>query len=232
VKALEEIETAENAVITAQVAPQGLLKVTAAPDAGVAMLPEVLSEFLKRYPQVSVELVLTTRVVDLVAEGIDVALRAGQLKDSTLIARKVGLGSFRLFASPAYLKAKGTPRTPDDLKAHQCLHFTRFPSATWRLQSGREQRTVAVSGRLCGDDFGALRELAVHGHGIVLIPPFLCEKLVDKKQLAPVLPAWYRSAEPLYLVHPGGRFVTPKVRAFVQVAAERLTRVFEREGGN
>src|SRR5688572_7199212 len=135
---LEQIVEAETEVSASQRAPQGMLRVTAPIDLGATCLAGLISAFREKYPAVSVELVFTDRFVDLVAEGVDVAVRAGKLRDSALIARKVGLAEWIPTASPAYLKKAGTPRHPRELTGHACLQFTPLGTEHWHLTDGKQ----------------------------------------------------------------------------------------------
>ncbi|MBX9769040.1 MAG: LysR family transcriptional regulator, partial [Bdellovibrionales bacterium] len=120
---LEALQIAEQDIVSNQKEPQGLLRITAPAELGSTVLPQIVSDFTKKYPKVQVESILTDRRVDLLGEGVDLAIRAGPLKDSSLIAKKIGSSYFAPFASTKYLKAKGTPHQPKDLSGHDCLLF-------------------------------------------------------------------------------------------------------------
>ena len=175
------------------------------------------------YPRMKVELVITNRLIDLIAEGIDVAIRAGGLKDSGLVAKRYGLGYFGLWASPEYLNEHGTPRHPKELTAHKFLPFSRFNGGV-RLTNGKESVDVAPDGLLKADDFETLRGLAALGDGIACLPSFLCGGKEKEKKLIRVLPQWHGEQVSLSLVYPAQKFVPAKVRAFIAVADEILKR--------
>ena len=122
--------------------PQGALRITAPVELGGTLLPQVLSAFKKLYPAVQIEVILADRTVDLVSEGIDVALRAGELKDSSLISKKLGSIYFAPFASPKYLKVAGHPKNPKELKDHHCLQFTALGTQGWTLNGPKGNQTV------------------------------------------------------------------------------------------
>ena len=222
VQALEELQAAESELATAQREPQGLLRLTAPIELGHSLLPSLVGGFLERYPQMEVDLLLTNRVLDLVTEGIDLAIRAGALRDSRLIAKRFVLGDFALWASPAYLKKRGVPSHPRELSQHECLRFSRFRAKTWQLANGKETVTVAISGRVLADDFETLKSIAFLGHGIAFIPSFLCAREAEERGLVRVLPLWHGDAVSFSLVYPGQRFVSPKIRSFITVAEEML----------
>src|SRR4029453_2311493 len=160
VRALEELQAAENELETTRGEPKGLLRVTAPVEVGHGLLPALVHEFIEKHPHMEVELVITNRVLDLVGNGIDLAVRAGPLKDSGLIAKRFELGHFGLWASPDYLTKHVAPRHPKELAQHNCLRFSRFKNEGFRLTNGRENLNVPVSGTSIADDFETLRSLA------------------------------------------------------------------------
>ncbi|HVO93634.1 MAG TPA: LysR family transcriptional regulator [Terriglobales bacterium] len=220
VQALEELTAAENELATARGEPNGVLRLTAPVEFGHNLLPALVDAFMKRHTRVDVELVITNRLIDLVAENVDLAVRAGSLKDSALIARRFELGHFGFWASPTYLKQHPPPAHPRELAQHECMKFSRFDGKGVQLSNGREQARITLAGRIMADDFEALRALAVHGRGIAFLPSFLCNERVQERKLVPVLPDWRGEAVAVSLVYPAQRFVAPKVRAFIEVASE------------
>jgi DNA-binding transcriptional LysR family regulator len=187
---------------------------------GRSALPPVLDVLMKRHPAIKIDLIITNRLVDLVAENIDVAVRAGPLKDSGLIAKRFVLGQFGLWASPSYLKNNSVPRNPDELKEHDCLRFAPFTGRKLQLTNGRERAQIALAGRITADDFEALRALAVLGWGIALLPSFLCAEEAKERKLVSVLPNWRGDSVTISVVYPAQRFVSPKIRAFITAAEE------------
>jgi DNA-binding transcriptional LysR family regulator len=187
---------------------------------GRSALPPVLDVLMKRHPAIKIDLIITNRLVDLVVENIDVAVRAGPLKDSGLIARRFVLGQFGLWASPSYLKNNSVPRNPDELKEHDCLRFAPFTGRKLQLTNGRERAQIALAGRITADDFEALRALAVLGWGIALLPSFLCAEEAKERKLVSVLPNWRGDSVSISVVYPAQRFVAPKIRAFITAAEE------------
>src|SRR5918994_1333081 len=174
VRALEELQAAENELETGRAEPKGRLRLTAPVEIGHSLLPALVHAFLKKHPRMDVDLVVTNRVLDLIVDGIDLAIRAGPLKDSSLIAKRFDLGYFGLWASPEYLTEHASPRHPKELTQHNCLRFSRFKSEGFRLTNGRENLNVSVSGTSIADDFETLRSLAILGEGVAFLPSFLC----------------------------------------------------------
>jgi DNA-binding transcriptional LysR family regulator len=220
---LEELQAAENELAADRGAPKGVLRLTAPVELGRSVLPPVLDVLMKRHPAIEIDLVITNRLVDLVAENIDVAVRAGPLKNSGLIARRFSLGQFGLWASPGYLKKHSAPRNPDELNDHQCLRFAPFTGRNLQLSNGRERAQIALAGRITADDFETLRALAVLGWGIALLPSFLCAEEAKERKLVAVLPDWRGESVTISIVYPAQRFVSPKIRAFITAAEELWT---------
>ena len=222
-RALEELQAAENELAADRGAPKGVLRLTAPVELGRSVLPPVLDVLMKRHPAIEIDLVITNRLVDLVAENVDVAVRAGPLKNSGLIARRFALGQFGLWASPGYLKNHSAPRNPDELNDHQCLRFAPFTGRNLQLSNGHERAQIALSGRITADDFETLRALAVLGWGIALLPSFLCAEEAKERKLVAVLPGWRGESVTISIVYPAQRFVSPKIRAFITAAEELWT---------
>jgi DNA-binding transcriptional LysR family regulator len=220
VRALEELQAAENELETGRGEPKGLLRLTAPVEVGHSLLPALVHAFLKKHPRMEIELIVTNRVLDLVVDGIDLAIRAGPLKDSSLIAKRFDLGDLGLWASPEYLTRHAAPRHPKELAQHNCLRFYRFKDDGFRLSHARENFNIAVSGQLVADDFETLRSLAILGEGIAFLPSFLCSEDRKQDKLTRVLPQWRGDRVFLSLVYPAQRFVPTKVRAFIAVAEE------------
>ena len=220
VLALDELQAAENELENTQGEPKGVLRLTAPVDIGHNLLASLVAAFMKRHRHINVELIITNRLLDLVAEGVDLAVRAGTLKDSALIARRFVLGHFGLWASPAYLKSHPVPAHPNELPQHDCMRFSQFNGRALELTNARDSVRVTLSGRVMGDDFEALRSLAVLGQGIAFLPSFLCTEEAKQRKLIPVLPQWRGEAVIVSLVYSAQRFVPSKVRAFIAVAEE------------
>ena len=201
--------------------PSGHLRVTAAVDFGEAILPELVTQFVARCPSISIEVNVSNRLIDLVAEQYDLAFRASsdRLKDSALVARKGGGLTMQLFASPAYLARRGQPRTPKELDGHEQVIFRKVGKST--LTAGSESVTVDLQGRLVSDDLFFNREAARAGAGIALLPTFLVERDLVTGDLQRVLPKWAVRSGAIWLVTAGGQLPKRTV-AFRDFALEWL----------
>lgn len=217
---LRSVQSALGEVPEREELPSGLLRVTAPVDLGVLFLAEVVTRYTARYPAVSVDLHLTGRVVDLVGEGFDVALRvASRLEDSTLVVRRAAPIVLQLFASPLYLARRGTPRSEAELSAHEWVVFRSGPH---KLRLTGASAAPGSSGRIACDDMLFLRDAVRAGAGLGLLPEFLAEPEVLSGALVRVLPRFERQAGYLHLVTPAARHVPRKVAAFRDLVVELL----------
>lgn len=204
--------------------PSGLLRVTAPVDLGALFLVEVVSRYTARYPAVSVDLHLTGRVVDLVGEGFDVALRvAPSLRDSTLVARKAAPITVRVYASPVYLARRGTPRSEAELAGHDWVVFHSGPQKLKvSAPFGMPGSGVGSSGRIGCDDLLFVRDALRAGAGLGLLPTFVAEPDVAAGALVPVLPRLEKQAGWLHVVSPAAKHQPRKVTAFRDLVLELL----------
>ena len=226
---VNEAEEAARAVMGFAGEVRGLVRITSGPDLGQHQLPRILQRIALRHPGLRFELVLTTRIVDLVADGIDLAIRAGMLPDSSLVARKVRDSALALFAAPAYLERRGRPRTLTDLAQHDCLCYGgRQGKMPWRLRGPAGGKPVAVKGPIVCDDMIFLREAAIAGMGIALVPVEIVAVSVRDGQLVRVLPR-YAQAEGsgVYVVWPSQKLVPAAVVAARELLIEELAKVYE-----
>lgn len=221
-KGLHHILDAESAVIEAIAEPSGKLCVTAPADLGDHILSQIISEMRLLHPKVSIELTLMNRYVDLVAEGIDVAIRTGALADSTLIAKKVGIAYWAPFASPAFLKNNSVPESPQDLRHYPCLQFTALGKESWTLFNKDNSVTVPMPGKVIINDIGIIHSMAVDGEGIALLPTYLYEDSYTSGRLLRVMPSWHAKADPIQIVYPRQPFIPPKLRVFIDIVSELL----------
>jgi DNA-binding transcriptional LysR family regulator len=200
--------------------PSGTLRVTAPVDLGVLFLAEVLARYAARYPAVSVDLHLTGRVVDLVGEGFDVALRvASKLADSSLVVRRAAPVLFQLFASPSYLARRGTPRSADELDEHDWVVFRGGPQ---KLRVAAVRRAAGRAPRILCDDLLFVRDAVRAGVGVGLLPTFVAEPDVLAGSLVRIVPRFERPAGSLYIVMPAAKHVPGKVTAFRDLVLEML----------
>jgi DNA-binding transcriptional LysR family regulator len=207
--------------------PAGTLRVTAAPDTGDAFLGELLVQFTARYPLLQVDVDLSTRKVNLVEDGFDVALRAAlRIDDTSLVARRLLGTELHLFASPAYLARRGTPVTPEQLAEHDCVLFRPVNGRSEWTYPGPDgqERQVSVTGRLAGNDFAFIRSVLLMGAGIGPLPSFLGGRDAAAGTLVRVLPAMSRGAATLFIVYPASRHVPRKVIVFRDFVLESFRR--------
>lgn len=223
--ALLALRDAVRDVEASETVPRGLLRVTAPSDVATTFIADVIADFMRDNPQVQVELVATQRVVDMVAEGFDLALRAGVLRDSSLIVRRLGSVRGRLCASPEYLARRGAPATLSELAAHDLVLFRPTRGRVrWVLSVGAREHTVEVRGRIGCDDFSFVRAALVAGSGIGLLPELVCARDVAEGRLVPVLGARAEGLGSLSVVYPSARHVPAKVAAFRDFLVERYQR--------
>ena len=217
---LADVAEAEESARLERARPTGRLIVTAPVLFGRMHVGAVLCAYLTRYPEITGELRLTDRIVNLVDEGVDVAVRIGELADSGLIARRVGASRRVLVAAPRYLKGGPPLRAPRDLQRHRLIAFTPLaPGSEWSFQRhGREVR-VAVQPRLVTNSGDAALDLARRGGGLTLALAYQVAEAVRADALRVVLPAWEPPAAPIHLVHPTSRLLSPRVRLFIDEVA-------------
>jgi DNA-binding transcriptional LysR family regulator len=223
--AVARLDEAAEAVRERRGTPRGHLRVTAPVDVGVAYLGEVVAEFTRRYRDCTVEVVLTDRTLDLVAEGIDIALRASaSMPDSSLVARRVAVMDMRLLASPAYLKRRGEPRSPADLAGHDFVLLRAAQGrGALRLQGpGGEAAAMDVRVPVSGNDLTFSLRAALEGAGIAVLPCLLAAPHARDGRLRQVLDGWIAGTAGLYVAHPGARLLSASVRVFREMVIERL----------
>lgn len=225
-QALEALEEAERSVASQHQAPRGTLKLAAPMSFGFVHLSGAIADFMGLYPEVAVDMDLSDRYVDLVEEGYDLAVRVGRLKDSSLVARRLCPARAVICASPHYLARRGTPMDPADLADHDCLIYTNIPNPeqwTFRTAPGSEAtRNVRITGRLRANNGDALREAAIHGQGLALLPTFIVGDALSAGRLVPVLDNFLLPPGAVHAVYPANRHLSPKVRAFVDFLAGRF----------
>jgi len=218
---LDEIEALEQEMREGSEAPRGNLRVAAPLSFGLTHVSPLLPAFLQAYPNVRVDLALTDRFVDVVEEGVDVAIRvARSLADSSLVARRLAVASRVLVASPAYLASHGTPASPEALSDHACLRYTgmREPDV-WRFRDPDDREvTVPVDGPLDADSSLALRPALLAGTGLTLTPRFVVEQALADGRLVTILEEWTADPATVWGVYPARRHRSAKLRAFLAFA--------------
>jgi DNA-binding transcriptional LysR family regulator len=230
---LSDLEEAELAAGDLQSAPRGLLRVTAPVSFGAHVLAPLIADYLKTYPEVSIDLSLDDPYVDLIEKRFDLAIRIGTLADSSLIARKLGTLGVVACASPVYLQSKGTPKTPQDLVEHNCLVYN-FASAhsAWHFfdRDGKED-VVRVSGGFMASSPDALRTLALKDVGIVLAPDLLVENDLAAGRLIHLLPDYRSQGTAVQAVYPHSQCLSAKTRTFIDFLAAHFTVTPSRHSG-
>jgi DNA-binding transcriptional LysR family regulator len=219
---LTDVEEAERIAEALQSTPRGTLRL----NTSVAIPPflaPVIAEFASLYPEVSVNLAMTDRMVDLVEEGFDLAVRNMSVPDSSLIARCVATYRFVVCGSPGYLAARGVPREPADLVHHNCLIYSHSAWGNeWHFAGPAGQQSVAVVGNLQANSDNALRLAAVHGQGLALAPSFLLIDEIKSGRLVPVLTEFLQSDHAVNAIYPHRRHLSAKVRSFIDLLARRF----------
>jgi DNA-binding transcriptional LysR family regulator len=208
------------------VAPTGRLRLNVPMSFGIRHVAPALSDFLRAHPQIKVDLTLNDRLVDLVDEGYDMALRIGRLRDSTLVARQLAPCRMIVAASPAYLASHGTPQHPDDLSQHACLAYTYWSDRdTWRFSKGDQSSDVTISGPLVSNNGDSLATAAIQDAGVILQPSFMISDALRDGRLQQLLRDWTATELGVFAVFPPGRSVTLKAKAFTDFLATRFRKV-------
>ena len=226
IRILDEVAEAERAVSQQAGTPRGLLRVNAPMSFGIARLAPLLPDFLHRYPEITVDLGLDDRIVDVLQEGWDLAVRIADLPDSSLIARRLANSRRVVVASPDYLARVGVPRRPAELAGHRCLIYS-YQSAredVWRFAGADGPESVRVAGCLRTNNGDVLSAAAMAGTGIALLPLFIVDEALRQGRLVPLLEGWDAGGSGIFAVYPAGRHLSPKVRAFADFLAERFVR--------
>jgi DNA-binding transcriptional LysR family regulator len=224
VQLLADLDDAERAATESAASPRGTLRLTTSINFGVRHVSPAIGEFLVKYPAVKFDVSLSDRIVDLVEEGYDLAIRIGSAGGETVVARKLGEARMVACASPAYLKAHGAPKTPGDLARHPCLTYEYMPARhiwPFRGKDGREH-AVRVAGPLHSNNGDLLAAAAVAGVGIAYEPEFILGPDLKAGRLVPILTSYTAPLGPIYAVYPSRRYLTAKVRAFVDFLAQRF----------
>ncbi|MBX3516357.1 MAG: LysR family transcriptional regulator [Rhodospirillales bacterium] len=209
--------------------PRGLLNVTAPVMFGRLHVLPIVRDFLAQYPEVDVRLLLLDRVVSLIDEGLDVGVRLGHLPDSSLRAIRVGHIRRAVYASPGYLARQGTPQTPQELGNHECIAcsaVTVIPDR-WTFEHAQRSFAVAVRPRLIVNNTDAAIDAAVAGQGLTCVLSYQAEEHVAAGRLQPILIAYEPPSIPIHVLHPAGRYLSPKVRLFVDDATMAIRQKFD-----
>ncbi len=220
---LNEFKEIEATLSRGRHEPSGRIRISAPTLMGRLLIAPLLAEFLRRYPALTLDLLLVDRAVDMVEEDIHLSLRVGHLPDSQLVARKLADLRMIVCASPAYLERRGVPRTPADLSRHDCLVFSDTPGiAAWRFREGvGTERRIRIAGRLWMNSLDALVSAAKEGAGIVRVPSWQVEADIAAGGLQRILRDHEPPPTPLHLLFQPSRLESPKTRIFVDYLLER-----------
>jgi DNA-binding transcriptional LysR family regulator len=217
---LNLLQEAEQVLTQAQKRPEGLLRITVPVILSQEPFLNFISAFMKGQAGIRVELVVTNLLLDLIAENIDVALRVGELQDSSVVARRLGTLVYCLVAAPEYLKARSLPAQPADLKAHDCVVFNaKNNERDWDLVSGRRRVRIRVSGPAATRDINSARAFVHRGHGIGLAPSTYCDEAIAKGKLLRVLPKWTSSPIPVFALYSSRKFLPLRLSVFLDALA-------------
>jgi DNA-binding transcriptional LysR family regulator len=222
--ALAELDAADQAVAHLQSTPRGLLRVNAPMSFGTIKLGPLIADFMARYPDLQIQLVLSDEHVDPVQGGLDVTLRIAELDSSSLIARKLIAVDRVVCASPGYFKKNGKPKLPDDLRQHSCLTYGFLSTGNqWKLTGpDGADHWIAPPWTLCANNAEVLRDAAVKGRGIAVLPAFLAENELKSGALMTCLDDYKTPPLTLYAIYPPTRHLSVKVRSFIDFLIERI----------
>jgi DNA-binding transcriptional LysR family regulator len=217
---LNVLQEAEGMLTQAQKRPEGLLRITFPITLNREPFLDFLSGFLNDHARIRVELLMTNLLLDLIAENVDVAIRFGELRDSSLVARRLGKIVFYVVAAPAYLKARTLPSEPADLKAHDCVTFNaKNNERDWDLVSGRRKVRVHVSGSVSSRDINWVNAFVHRGHGVGLLPSTYCDDDIAQSRLIRLLPKWTSSPMSVFAVYPSRKFLPLRLSVFLEALA-------------
>ncbi len=221
---LKAMDEAEAEVTEAGTSPRGLLRLHCGSTFGMHQLAPAIPRFQARHPAVSLDLTISDERLDMMQEGVDLAIRIGPLDESTLVARRICNLERVICAAPAYLERHGTPRTPDDLQRHNCLWITSLPALRrWPFDTDEGIRVVHVDGNVVTNNAETVLQLAVAGVGVTRLSDVVVAEAIRAGTLVPILADWHHvEPVPLFATYPSGRNLSPKVRAMVDFLVEEF----------
>ncbi|QDZ28067.1 LysR family transcriptional regulator [Noviherbaspirillum sp. UKPF54] len=220
---LAAVEDAASAASSSVADPGGTLRISAPVSFAVNRLGRVLPRYAQRYPRVQLDVALSDRVVDLVEEGYDLAIRIGNIQDSSLVARKIAPMRLAVCASPAYLARHGSPQTPRDLERHACLNYSYWALRDeWQFTRDGVTESVRIAGTMRVNNGDLLREAALAGMGIVMQPTFIVGDDIRNGALVPVLADYRLPESAIHAVYPSRQHLSAKVRTFIDFLVQEL----------
>jgi len=218
---ISDLEDADRAVAQLSDEPRGSLHVNAPMSFGTMHLARAVAGFMASYPEIRIQLTLNDRLVDPYEEGFDLTIRIAQLTDSDLIARRIAPARMVLCASPDYLARHGEPVHPDQLGDHACLHYGLLQRGnSWHLIGPEREHRVAIDGILCSNNGQVLREAALNGLGVAMLPTFMVGADLQEGQLRTILPDAQPQSASIHALYPPSRYLSAKVRLFIDHLAE------------
>jgi len=214
------LEQAERTLTLGQEAPAGMLRMTVPVILGQAPFLNFLSGFLNAHPRIRIDLFITNLFLDLVADNLDVAIRFGELEDSSMVATPIGQSIRYVVATPEYLKGRKLPREPADLEVHECVMLNARNNRTdWDLVNGRKKARVHVSGPISSRDFNSVSAFVYRGHGIGLLPSTYCDEALASGALIRLLPKWASPQIPVFAVYSNRKFQPLRLKVFLKALA-------------
>jgi DNA-binding transcriptional LysR family regulator len=228
---IADVAEAEQAAGQLTAIPRGTLKIAMPVSFGTIKIGPLITEYIRQYPEVNLDIALADRKVDLIEEGYDLAIRIGSLPESGLIARKLAVDRTAICATPAYLKQHGTPQKPEDLRRHACLNYTYSSSGDeWYLKNDQEERVVPTSGPIKANNGDMLRLAALSGSGIIWQPRFIVEDDLQTGRLVEVLTNYSTVELGIYAIYPSRKHLSAKVRTFVDFLVDKLGSTDSKDG--
>lgn len=220
---LADLEEADLAINHAQVEPRGTLRVNAPMSFGTLHLSRAVADFMAKYPKLRIELILSDQLVDPVQDGFDVTVRAAELPSSSLIARAIVPARRVVCCAPSYLEARGTPRHPSDLRTHDCLNYGYLATTNrWKLTGPDGDHWVQIPWALCTNNAEVLKDAAVKGLGIALLPTFIAGEELRNGALRAIMTDYKAPELTLYAIYPPNRHLSVKVRVFIDFLVARF----------
>jgi DNA-binding transcriptional LysR family regulator len=214
------LEEAERGLALGQKAPEGMLRISVPVILGQTPFLNFLSAFLKAQPRIRIDLFITNLFLDLVAENLDVAIRIGELRDSSVVAIRIGKSIRYVVAAPEYLKGRKLPAEPVDLQQHDCVMLNARNNETdWDLVKGRRKARVHVSGPMSSRDFNSVSTFVYRGHGIGLLPSTYCDEALTSGALIRLLPKWASPTIPVFAAYSNRKFLPLRMKVFLEALA-------------
>lgn len=224
------IEEATKLLTQGQRKPEGILRISVPMILSQDYFLDFLSRFAKQHSGIQIDLFITNLFLDLVADDVDIAIRFGELQDSSVVASRVGKCISYVVATREYLKGRKPPSEPEELKAHECVMLNAKNNETdWDLVSGRKKVRVRVSGPLSSRDCNSLTGFVFRGHGVGLLPSTYCDQGLARGELVRLLPRWTSPQLPIFAVYPSRKFLPSRVNAFLEALAAWKSPLWTRE---